>query len=116
MTAYEVTFIVRHDMSPADVQTLSKDTQKTITDLGGKVLKDEYWGLRTLAYKINKAAKGHYVFLGIECDYAALREMERQLSINEDVVRQLTVKVDAIDDKPSPVMKNKSGDYEDAAA
>ena len=115
MTAYELTYIVRHDMSPADVNTLTKNTQNVIAENGGKTVKDEYWGLRNLAYKINKANKGHYVFLGIECDTACLKEVERQLRINEDVIRQMSVKVDAIDDKPSPVIRNKSGDYEDAA-
>ena len=115
MTNYEVTYIVRGDMSPADVRTLSENMQKVVTDHGGKIIKDEYWGLRTLAYKINKANKGHYTFLGIQCAPAALNELERQLSINEDVVRQLTVKVEEIDSNPSPVIRNKSGDYEDAA-
>ena len=114
MASYECTFIARHDMSPADVKKLSADMQKIITDNGGKVVKEEQWGLRQLAYKINKAGKGHYVFLGLDTPHAALAEMERQMRINEDVIRVLSVKVESMTAAPTVVMKYKSGD-EDAA-
>jgi len=114
MAFYECTFIVRHDMSPSDVTKLSDDMQKIITDLKGKVVKVEQWGLRNLAYKINKASKGHYVFFGLDCPHAALAEMERQMRLNEDVIRTLSVRVDEMDKNPTVVMKQKSGDSEAA--
>lgn len=115
MALYECTFIVRHDMSPSDVKKLSDDMQKVITDHGGKVIKQEHWGLRTLAYKINKASKGHYVFFGLDCPYPALAEMERQMRINEDVIRALSVKVEKMDTKPTVVMRNRQNEGEEAA-
>ncbi len=114
MALYECTFICRHDMSPADVKKLSDDMQKVITDRDGKVIKEEQWGLRSLAYKINKASKGHYVFFGLNCPHAALAEMERQMRLNEDVIRMLSVKVEKMDTSPSVVMKHKSGDADAA--
>lgn len=113
MAFYECTFIVRHDMSPNDVQKLTDAMTKIITDGNGKILKNEYWGLRNLAYKINKAGKGHYVMLGVDSPFEAVAEMERQIRINEDVIRNLTVKVDAMDSSPSVVMKHKTGDTGD---
>lgn len=115
MAFYECTYIARHDMSPADVNKLTENMASVITDHGGKILKNEYWGLRSLAYKINKAGKGHYTLMGIESDAPGLFEMERQMRINEDIVRLLTVKVDKMDGSPSIVMKQKSGDHADAA-
>lgn len=114
MAFYECTFIVRHDMSPADVSKLSDQFQAIITDNGGKVVKVEQWGLRALAYKINKAGKGHYVFFGLDCPHAALAEMERQMRLNEDVIRNLSVRVDEMDKSPTVVMKQKAGDSEAA--
>ena len=110
MAFYECTFIVRHDMSPADVQKLSKDFQDIITSMNGTVVKEEQWGLRTLAYKINKASKGHYIMLGLDAPYDAISEMERNMRINEDVVRHLTVRVDEMDNKPTVMMRAKQGD------
>ena len=114
MAFYECTFIARHDMSPADVTKLSEQYQSVITDNGGKVIKTEQWGLRSLAYKINKAGKGHYVYFGLDCPHAALAEMERQMRLSEDVIRTLSVRVDAMDKAPTVVMKQKTGDSEAA--
>ena len=116
MAFYECTFIVRHDMAPNDVLKLTDDYKKIVSDMGGRVVKEEQWGLRNLAYKINKAGKGHYVFLGLDCPHPALAEIERQMRINEDVIRQLSVRVDEMDAKPTVVMKFKQGgEAEDAA-
>ncbi len=115
MAFYECTFIVRHDMSPADVKKLTEDMKTVITDNQGKIVKEEQWGLRQLAYKINKAAKGHYVFLGLDCPFPALAEMERQMRINEDIIRVLSVRVDSMTAAPTVVMKFKQGDDEAAA-
>lgn len=114
MAFYETIFIVRHDMSPADVQKLSKEMQDVITEYGGSVVREEQWGLRSLAYKINKAGKGHYVYLGLDCPYPALAEMERRMRINEDIIRQMSVKVDELENKPTVVMKARLGDAEAA--
>lgn len=115
MSAYECTFIARHDMSPTDVQKLADKYKTVVSEHGANVKKEEHWGLRSLAYKINKASKGHYVYFGIEGDYAAVAEMERQLRLDEDVIRQLTIRVDQLDMKPTPIMKHKQGEAAEAA-
>ncbi len=116
MAFYEVTFVVRPDLSKGDVQKLTDTLTKLVTDGKGTVLKNEYWGLRTLAYKINKMSKGHYTMLGLECDAPTLKELERNISINEDVIRHLTVRVDAMDSTtPSVMLQSRSGDNYEAA-
>lgn len=117
MSFYECTFIVRHDMSPTDVDKLAQQFADVITSHNGKVVKNENWGLRTLAYPINKSNKGHYVMFGLDCPPAALSEMERQMRINEDVIRTLSVKMEKMDSKPSVVIRQRAGeDAEDTAA
>lgn len=117
MACYECTFIARHDMAPTDVDKLAKQFSDVITGYkGSKVVKTENWGLRPLAYPINKSSKGHYVMLGLECSAEALTEMERQMRINEDVIRQLTVKVEKMDSKPSVVMRQRNGEDAEEAA
>ena len=110
MNHYEVTFVCRADMSKADVTKLTESLSKIITDGKGKVAKAEYWGIRTLAYRIQKANKGHYTMLGITAPFAALAEMERNISINEDIIRHLTVKVDKMDATPSVMLQQRAGD------
>jgi small subunit ribosomal protein S6 len=116
MSFYECTFIVRSDMSPNDVTKLASTMTQIIVDGGGKIFKNESWGLRNLAYPINKSNKGHYVMLGLESPFPALAEMERQLRISEDVIRFLTVKVDEMDNKPSVMLRQKNGDSAEEAA
>jgi small subunit ribosomal protein S6 len=117
MAFYECTFVVRADMSKGDVQKLTDSLTKIITDGQGTIVKNEYWGLRTLAYKINKMGKGHYTMLGLDCEAAALKEMERNIGINEDIIRHLTVRVDTLDATPSVMLQQKSGDsYETTTA
>ncbi len=115
MNHYEVTFVVRPDMAKNDVQKLTDALSKIITDNGGSVVKAEYWGIRTLAYRIQKVNKGHYTMLGLTTPYAALAELERNISINEDIIRTLTVKVDSMDATPSVMLQQKSGDSYEAA-
>lgn len=115
MALYEVTFVVRPDMGKADVSKLTEQLTKIVTDLDGSVVKNEYWGLRTLAYKINKVGKGHYTMLGLNCSAAALRELERQIGINEDIIRKLTVRVEKLDATPSVMLQQKTGDSYEAA-
>ena len=115
MAFYECTFVARADLSRNDVQKLTDSFAKIVTDLKGTVVKNEYWGLRTLAYKINKMSKGHYVMLGLDAAPATLKELERNLGINEDIIRHLTVRVEAMDATPSVMMQSKSGDSYEAA-
>ncbi len=123
MAFYESTFIARQDLSRADVTRLIETFSNIITENGGKIVKTEYWGLRSLAYKINKNRKGHYAFLGIDAPAAAINELNRNLGINEEVVRTLTVRVDAIEEGQSAILSNRgdrdnemSSEPEDAAA
>ncbi len=104
MPLYESTFITRQDLSRQDVTKLTDSMSAIVAQGGGKVVKDEYWGLRNLAYKINKSRKGHYVMLAIDAPAAAVIEMERNLRHNEDVVRLLTIRVDALEEGPSAMM------------
>ena len=110
MALYEHVLIARQDVSPAQVETLLEEATKTITDLGGKVEKSEYWGLRNLAFRVRKNRKGHYCLLNIDAPAAAVHELERRSRINEDIIRFLTVKVEALDPEPSPVLARRDRD------
>jgi small subunit ribosomal protein S6 len=115
MPYYESTFIARQDLSKQDITKLTDTFSGIITQGGGKVVKNEYWGLRSLAYKINKSRKGHYVMLGLDAPASAVKEMERNLRINEEVVRSLTIRVDELEEAPS-VMMQQSRIREEGAA
>jgi small subunit ribosomal protein S6 len=108
MPLYESTFIARQDITQSDVDKLADDFSALIKENGGEVKKREYWGLRSLAYKINKNRKGHYVMLGLDASAAAVNEMERKLRLNEDVIRNLTIRVDEISKEPSLLLQNDS--------
>lgn len=97
MALYEHLLIARQDISAQQVDALATHLKTIVEGEGGKIEKQEYWGLRGLAYRIKKNRKGHYVLLNINAPAAAVIELERQLKINEDVLRYLTVKVDAFD-------------------
>ncbi len=105
MPLYESTFITRQDLSRNDVTKLTESASALVAQGGGKVVREEYWGLRNLAYKINKSRRGHYVMLSIDAPATAVKEMERNLGHNEDVVRLLTIRVDALDEEPSVMMQ-----------
>ena len=107
MPYYESVFIARQDISPTQVDGLTDAFEKIIIDAGGSIAKRESWGLRTMAYKINKNRKGHYVLLNMEAPATALHEMERQMRINEDVLRYLSIRVDELEEAPSVMMRNK---------
>jgi small subunit ribosomal protein S6 len=109
MPFYENVFIARQDISATQVDALTDGFSKTIEDLGGTVSKREYWGLRSLAYKIKKNRKGHYVLMNIDAQTDAVHEMERQMRISEDVLRYLTVKIEEIEEGPSVVMQGRGG-------
>ena len=105
MPLYESTFITRQDLSRQDITKIGDAFGTIIEQGGGKVMKNEYWGLRSLAYKINKNRRGHYTMLAIDAPPAAVKEMERNMRINEDIIRGLTVRVDAIEEGPSAMMQ-----------
>jgi small subunit ribosomal protein S6 len=109
MPLYESTFITRPELSRQDITKLTESVTSIVSAGGGKVVKDEYWGLRGLAYKIKKSRRGHYVMLGIDAPAPAVKEMERNLRHNEDVVRLLTIRVDELDAEPSVMMQQSRG-------
>ncbi|BAE50907.1 30S ribosomal protein S6 [Magnetospirillum sp. XM-1] len=110
MSLYECVFIARQDISTPQVETLTEELSNIITQGGGSVSKKEYWGLRNIAYRVKKNRKGHYVLLNIDAPSAAVKEMERQMSINEDVLRTLTIRVEELEEGPSAMMQSKSRD------
>ena len=112
MAYYEHVVIARQDISPQQAEALNDQLQTLITENGGSVAKIEYWGLRNLTYRIKKNRKGHYSLLALDAPAAAVKEMERQLSINEDVLRYLTVKVDELDLELSPVLARRERERE----
>jgi small subunit ribosomal protein S6 len=118
MPFYESTFIARQDLSRADITKLTDGLGAIVEQGGGKVVKTEYWGLRSLSYRINKNRKGHYAMLAIDAPPAAIKEMERNVRINEDVVRALTVRVEALEEGPSVMMQQSRSrdDYAPEAA
>ncbi len=107
MPNYENVFIARQDISATQVDTLVETFAGTIEGMGGKVAKREYWGLKNLAYRIKKNRKGHYVLLNLDAPAEAVHEMERQMRINEDVLRYLTVRVDELEEGPSVMMQSR---------
>ncbi len=105
MAFYECVLIARQDVSSTQVEGLVADYTKILEDNGGRVAGSEYWGLRTLAYKIKKNRKGHYVLLNVEAPAPALHEFERNVRLSDDIIRYLTVKVDELTEGPSIVMQ-----------
>lgn len=107
MPFYEHVFIARQDAAQAQVDELTTQVQTIIEQGGGKVTKVEPWGLRSLTYKIKKNRKGHYVLMNFDAPWAPVAEVERQLRLNEDVIRYLTVRVEVLDNEPSAGMLAK---------
>lgn len=113
MPLYETTLIIRQDVAKSDANKLTESFVKIITDAKGKVSRNEYWGLRTLSYIINKNRKGHYVHLNIDAEPAAVKEMERKIRLDENVIRHMTVRVESFTETPGSVSGNSS--YDEAA-
>jgi small subunit ribosomal protein S6 len=117
MPLYECVFIARNDVTQQQVEAIAEtvsnqlDTDNGVPN-GTSLKKQEYWGLRGLAYRINKNRKGHYMLLGIDSKPAAITEMERQLGLNEDVLRFMTIRLEAIDEAPSAILSRKSDERE----
>jgi small subunit ribosomal protein S6 len=109
MPLYENVFIARQDVSGAQVDALVDSFAQLIADNGGEVKKREYWGLRNLAYRMRKNRKGHYVLMNLDAPPAAIAELERTMRINEDVLRYLTIRVEALEETPSAVMLSRGG-------
>jgi small subunit ribosomal protein S6 len=112
MPLYENTFIIRQDVSSNEVNKITEEFSNLITDNDGKILKTEQWGLRNLAYKIKKNKKGHYVMLGIEASDNCIKELERRMKINENILKNVAIRVDSLDKEASPIMNNRS--YEES--
>ncbi len=107
MPLYEHVFLARQDVSTQQVEALTKEFTDVIEEGGGKIAKSEYWGLKSLAFKIKKSRKAHYSLLNIEAPPAAIAEMERRMGLSTDIVRFITIKVAAHETEPS-VMRRKS--------
>ena len=105
MALYEHIFLARQDLAQAQVDALAENATKIITDNNGKVVKTESWGLRSLAYRIAKNRKAHYVMLEIDAPGDVVAELERQTNINEDVIRYMTIRTDALEEGPSVMMR-----------
>jgi small subunit ribosomal protein S6 len=110
MPLYEHVFLARQDLAQAQVDALAETATNIIKENGGNVVKAETWGLRGLAYRIAKNRKAHYVMLDIDAPAAAVAELERQTGINEDVIRFMTVRVDAHEQGPSAMMRRQDRD------
>ena len=108
MALYESVIIGRQDLTASQFETLLKKFITVIESFKGEIKKRENWGIRNLAYKINKNRKGHYMLLNIDGPPEAIQEYERLMRLDEDIIRFLTIKIKSIDEKPSPLMINKS--------
>ena len=112
MALYEHVFLARQDLAQAQVDALAEAATKIIEAGEGKVVKTEAWGLRSLAYRIAKNRKAHYVMLEIDAPGSVVAELERQTQINEDVIRYMTVKVDEHENGPTVMMRKGERDRE----
>lgn len=110
MPLYEHVFIARHDISAQQMETMTEKFTAVLKENGGKVLNSEYWGLKNLSYRIKKNRKAHYGYFQLETPHAALAEMERQMTLTNDVLRFMTIRVDKHDDLPSAMMRKSDRD------
>jgi small subunit ribosomal protein S6 len=113
MPLYEHVFLARQDLAQAQVDTLAENATKILEDNGGKVVKTETWGLKSLAYKIAKNRKAHFVMLDVDAPAPAVAELERQTNINEDVIRFMTIRVDEHEGGPSAMMRRDRSSRDD---
>jgi small subunit ribosomal protein S6 len=112
MPLYETVLIARSEITQAQADAVADAATAQIEADGGSVKKREYWGLRGLAYRIKKNRKGHYILLGLDAPSPVVQEMERQLSLNEDVLRFMTIRIEEISEEPSVILSRKSDDRE----
>lgn len=113
MPFYETVFIARQDVSAKQVEDMAANFGKIVNDNGGKLKKTESWGLRNLAYRIKKNRKGHYTLLHFDAPPKAMAEMERNIRLNEDVLRFMTVRIDELPEGPSAILKHSDDDRGD---
>ncbi len=112
MPLYECVFIARNDVTQQQVEAIADTIGADLENDAGSVQKREYWGLRSLAYRVKKNRKGHYMLLGLDAKPAFITEMERRMRLNEDVLRFMTLRVDEIEEAPSAILSRKSDDRE----
>jgi small subunit ribosomal protein S6 len=110
MALYEHIYLARQDVSPQQVEEMTNAFTEVLVAGGGKVTKNEYWGLKSLSYRIKKNRKAHYSLLNIDAPSAAVVEMERQMRINEDILRFMTVRVDELEEGPSAMLQKRDRD------
>ena len=110
MALYEHVFIARQDISSQQVEGLTDMITAVLEENGGKITKQEYWGIKSLAYRVKKNRKGHYSLLNIDADYGAIAEMERRISLNDDIIRFMTLRVDEHETEESVQLRNKNRD------
>ena len=114
MAYYETVYMARQDVSAEQVDALTDTFEEVIKEGGGSISKRESWGLKSLAYRVKKSRKAHYMLMNIEAPASAVHEMERQMRLNEDVLRYMTLRVNELDDEPSIQAQNKSNQpYDD---
>ncbi len=112
MAQYEHVVIARQDISPQQAEALNETIKALIEENGGHIAKIEYWGLRNLTYRIKKNRKGHYSLLAIDAPAPAVKELERQLGLNEDVLRYMTIRVDELNLELSPILARRERERE----
>jgi small subunit ribosomal protein S6 len=110
MPLYEHVYLARQDISTQQLDALTDQFKAVITSHGGSVAKSEYWGVKSLAYRIKKNRKAHFSLLNIDAPPAAITEVERQMGINEDVLRFMTIRVDEHEEGPSAMMRKRDDD------
>ena len=116
MALYESVIIGRQDVTTSQFETIGNELISVIESLKGTIQKKESWGLRNLAYKINKNRKGHYMLLNIDAPADAIVEYERLMRLHEDIIRFLTMRIKSLDEKPSPLMSNKNDRQKNVSA
>ena len=112
MPLYEHVFLARQDLSPQQVEEMTTQFKGVIEGLGGKIAKSEYWGVKSLTFRIRKNRKAHFTLFNLDTPPAAVAELERQQRINEDVLRYLTVRVEELEEGPSAMMRKVDRDRE----
>ena len=112
MPLYECVLIARNDVTQQQVEAVADTIATQLETEEGSIQKREYWGLRSLAYRIKKNRKGHYLLLGLDAKPASINEIERQLSLNENILRFMTIRVEAIEEAPSAILSRKADDRE----
>ncbi|HTT49333.1 MAG TPA: 30S ribosomal protein S6 [Pseudolabrys sp.] len=110
MPLYEHVYLARQDLSAQQVEELTAKLSGVIAEAGGKITKTEYWGMKSLTYRIRKNRKAHLTLLNVDAPPAAINEVERQERINEDILRYLTIRVEALEEGPSAMMRKSDRD------